>query len=342
VARCFSDGPTLKHYTYDGLGRLIRTQSPFPTPQHAALGEVRSERFYYDGIRRIQETRLDPSKNLGGAMLAGDPQVESAALASLQEAKAGTGDPAAAEIDLTAAPLTLENQLLAMADPGPGPGPGPDQPASPVQLVREYVWGPGDAWHPATVDELLCYYGEGREAYWPIQDSSGDVAAVCVPGLQANGYAARVAAQQRYDAYGQVLSADHLLPHAFLAVGHKGLFYDRLDRGVSDPAARGSAVPPQQRHHRDPAPGPLRPRPVPRPQPHDAPRRRRPQRHRPGVPHLRQPADVLNLDALAAGPVVRRRGAGAVHAGGSECDGACTNPMAPTTWTGNSSRNRSV
>ncbi len=241
---CLVSGPTLKHYTYDGLGRLIRTQSPFPTPQHAALGEVRSERFYYDGIRRIQETRLDPSKNLGGAMLAGDPQIESAAQASLQEAQAGTGDPVAAEIDLTAAPLTLENQLLAMADPGPGPGPGPDQPASPVQLVREYVWGPGDAWHPASVDELLCYYGEGREAYWPIQDSSGDVAAVCVPGTQANGYAARVAAQQRYDAYGQVISADHLLPHAFLAAGHKGLFYDRLDRGVSDGSARGSTIPP--------------------------------------------------------------------------------------------------
>src|SRR5690606_4152290 len=118
----------------------------------------------------------------------------------------------------------------------------PGQTASRVVLVREYVWGPGDAWHPASVDELLVYYGEGREAYWPLQDSAGDVAAVCDAGGEAG--LARVAAQQRYDAYGQVLSADHIHPHAFLAVGHKGLFYDRLDRGVSDATVVGSVVPP--------------------------------------------------------------------------------------------------
>lgn len=57
----------IKHYTYDGLGRLVRTQSPFPIP-NTAKGMVRSERFYYDGIRRIQETRLDPVKSLAGAL----------------------------------------------------------------------------------------------------------------------------------------------------------------------------------------------------------------------------------------------------------------------------------
>ena len=54
-------GPMLKHYTYDGLGRLVRCQSPFPNIQEAVDGQVRSERYYYDGIRRIQETVLDPS-----------------------------------------------------------------------------------------------------------------------------------------------------------------------------------------------------------------------------------------------------------------------------------------
>jgi len=53
---------------------------------------------------------------------------------------------------------------------------------------------------------------------------------------------ARVAAQWTYDAYGSVLSADHLAPHAFLHCGHKGLFFDRLDVGVADTAIPGAAA----------------------------------------------------------------------------------------------------
>ena len=43
--------------------------------------------------------------------------------------------------------------------------------------------------------------------------------------------------------------------------------------------------------------------------------------HHPVISRLCESADVLNLDTLAAGPVVRRRGPQAVHAGGPECDG---------------------
>ncbi|MDX2147443.1 MAG: hypothetical protein SFZ23_07955 [Planctomycetota bacterium] len=48
----------------------------------------------------------------------------------------------------------------------------------------------------------------------------------------------------RYDAYGQCIAADHLHAHPYLAVGHKGLFFDRFDRGVSDSEAQGAAPPP--------------------------------------------------------------------------------------------------
>jgi hypothetical protein len=44
-------GLLVKHYSYDGLGRLIRTQSPWPDVQEGAVTkQVRSERFFYDGI----------------------------------------------------------------------------------------------------------------------------------------------------------------------------------------------------------------------------------------------------------------------------------------------------
>ncbi|HYE01647.1 MAG TPA: hypothetical protein VD963_00285, partial [Phycisphaerales bacterium] len=210
-------GAMLKHYTHDGLGRLVRTRSPFPNPQTASPGQERSERFYYDGIRRIQETRLDPAPPLADAMPAKG--------SSSQPLEPGT-------------PGELEG-----APAGP-PAESAPIPTAATTLVREYVWGPGDAWHPASVDELLVYYAEARKAWWPLHDASGDVAAVAAPGTSTENFRARVVAQQRYEAYGQVSSADHLLAHPFLSVGHKGLFYDRLDRGVSDSSATGAAVPP--------------------------------------------------------------------------------------------------
>lgn len=63
-------------------------------------------------------------------------------------------------------------------------------------------------------------------------DAGGDCVALCDAG--ASGGNARVVGQWVYDAYWNVISADHLYPHAFSHVGHKGLFIDRLDAGVAD------------------------------------------------------------------------------------------------------------
>ena len=58
-------GPLVKHFTYDGLGRLIRTLSPYPGPsEHNNI--LRAEHFYYDGVRRIQEVVGHPIKSLEG------------------------------------------------------------------------------------------------------------------------------------------------------------------------------------------------------------------------------------------------------------------------------------
>lgn len=60
-------GPLLKQFNHDGLGRLIRTSTPMSA---AAFGEgynfsgnptaTRSERFFYDGLRRVQELVTNP------------------------------------------------------------------------------------------------------------------------------------------------------------------------------------------------------------------------------------------------------------------------------------------
>ena len=50
-----------------------------------------------------------------------------------------------------------------------------------------------------------------------------------------SGATARVVAQYTFDAYGSVVSADYIHNHPVCAVGHKGLFFDRIDVGVADP-----------------------------------------------------------------------------------------------------------
>ena len=60
----------VKHFTYDGLGRLVRTQSPYPDPD-TSDGRVFSERYYHDGVRRIQEVATTPLASSGMAMSQG-------------------------------------------------------------------------------------------------------------------------------------------------------------------------------------------------------------------------------------------------------------------------------
>jgi hypothetical protein len=156
---------------------------------------------------------------------------------SLEQAVAAA--PEEALIEGGAAPMGLTNALM---DGGIDLGGG-------LRLSREYIWGPGDSWGASPVDELLVYYAEDRVPWWPLQDAGSDVVAVCdqsgpPPTQGGSGHTARVVAQQTYDAYGQVTTADHIYNHPFLAAGHKGLFYDRFDRGASDATAPGSSVPP--------------------------------------------------------------------------------------------------
>lgn len=196
-------GGMVKHFTYDGLGRLIRTESPYPDPSTTS-GQLRTERFYYDGIRRIQEVVTDPILDTGTAAASGDSDAMSA-VASSEEV-----DPKAATLK------TEENQAAASGG------------APVVYLDREYVWGPGDG--NAGVDELLVQYDRNRLPGWIMQDGGGDVAAIA--DLGGAGSTARVAGQWTYDAYGAPVSADTLYTHSLVRCGHKGLFVDRLDGGI--------------------------------------------------------------------------------------------------------------
>jgi len=93
------------------------------------------------------------------------------------------------------------------------------------------------------VDELLMQFGPqtvpggpSGSPTWVLQDGGGDNVALCdLNGTDGQGHGglARVVAQWVYDAYGSVVTAEHLAPHALLRCGHKSQFIDRLDVGVA-------------------------------------------------------------------------------------------------------------
>ncbi len=236
-------GLLVKHYSYDGLGRLIRTQSPWPDVQEGAVTkQVRSERFFYDGIRRIQELVTDPVLNKTAAMTTGDPglielaEAEGEILGENEEALEGEF-----VFDGDTTSLKLEDGQSAAQGGGTGGGGGGSYVLL-TYLAREYIWGPGDS--HAGVDELLVYFNHNRWAYWPLQDAGGDIVSVCDMGgtNPAGGNAARVCGQWRYDAYGAATASEHLAAFPQLHCGHKALFFDRLDIGV-DPGAQGIEPP---------------------------------------------------------------------------------------------------
>ena len=195
-----SMGPMLKHFVYDGFGRLIRTTSPAPEPD-SAPSMVRAVNYYYDGARRVQEILSEDVASIAASQSSGDPQLEALASSS-------TPEPAP---DGSNAPLALQ---MGQLNPVPYSR----------NIHREYVWGPGDN----GFDEILLQTDELDHEHWCLQDAGGDL--VALVKVTANQPA--VVRQWTYDAYGAILTAEHLGASLESHIGHKGLFADRLDVGV--------------------------------------------------------------------------------------------------------------
>jgi YD repeat-containing protein len=202
-------GPPIKSFVYDGVGRLARTISPITAPegyyfavptgnappaaQYTYVTAInRSERFYYDGVRRIQEVVTNP------LLVNEEHDIVTMAEELYQQNQGNTL--------YTGAMFTRAQYVW-----GPGDN-GPDE------LLC--MLDPRDSSHSS-------YQTLGGKPWYVLTDAQGDlVSLVHQPG--ATG-AAQVAGQWTYSPYGQVLTYDSYVPHPVVVFGHKTLVVDRLD-----------------------------------------------------------------------------------------------------------------
>jgi hypothetical protein len=153
-----------------------------------ASGEVRVERYFYDGVRRISEVVTDPMESVALALTG---EAGSQAQGEAQQAVSEEED------------LETEGLTVGVQQAQSGSGANPNTPVGGQHLAREYIWGPGDA----GLDELLVQFDASRSASWPVHDAGGDLVAL----LDTNGTAAsgtttaRVIGEWTYDPYGNVV-----------------------------------------------------------------------------------------------------------------------------------------
>jgi len=182
-------GALVKHFTYDGVGRLIAVRSPRPGPSGANTSgsnvPVRDEHLYYDGIRRVQEVVHDFSTPDGN----GDRELQVALLT--REYIWGPGD-GPAGVDELLAMFDGEAQgkpwwvlqdaggdIVAICE-SPQPG-GPGTTLSPARVAGQWVY---DAYGAALTAETLHPHPElhgGHKGLF-FDRLDGDVAASSAAG----------------------------------------------------------------------------------------------------------------------------------------------------------------
>lgn len=199
-------GDTIVHFTYDPFGRLIRRQAPHPGSSNG----VRSEHYYYDGVRRIQELFSDPittaSPPTGGAGVGGGVGIGSEGEAG----EAGTLDTGGATVP-------------------PGTGPPTPIDIGDQWIDREYIYTPG------YVDEFIVQIDRNGDPLFVLHDETGSVV-----GL-VNG-AGELVRQYTWDPYGTLLFTELHASHAYNRIGHKGLFAERLNVNTLQPTLTAGAV----------------------------------------------------------------------------------------------------
>jgi hypothetical protein len=107
----------IRAYVYDAFGRLARSYGPYPDPE-SSNGQLRTERYYYDGARRIQEVVVDPAANLDLALMANAGTPQGAELLAAATQAASTSGSTGITVDTELLPTAVEEVQVTQAPTG--------------------------------------------------------------------------------------------------------------------------------------------------------------------------------------------------------------------------------
>ncbi len=216
-------------YVHDGLGRLIRKE----TPLTSGTTSLQIKDLYYDGVRRIQEVIFRPDVRDVG--VSEEFTVEQGDGSEYVEIESGVNDEAARTTSEDGGEPEIGEQDVNRIGLG--------QSTAQTWTDREYVYGPG------YVDEFVCQIDRNDAVLFMLQDANYNVVGlvagtgvtdrngdVVPPGTLLEQYTwepyGGLVATQYFNAAGQLTTT---WAHAVNRVGHQGLFFDRLDAGETDP-----------------------------------------------------------------------------------------------------------
>ncbi|MFO0972174.1 MAG: polymorphic toxin-type HINT domain-containing protein [Phycisphaerae bacterium] len=223
-------------YQYDAWSRLVQVNhaaGPLPDPlaqmQGVETGVVLPAyvgdlvvRYVYDGFGRLVE-KTTPIERHGPTVL----RTKAFYYDGVRRIQEVLIEPVEGEFDTIFFLDEWDGGTSNTELPGEG-GTGPQEIITSsgsflAWVDREYVWGTGET------DELVCQFDKLGRAMYVIQDAGGDVTGL----LDDTG---SLVEQISYEPYGAVRWAESYSPHPVSRVGHKGLFFERFDGSVSDPA----------------------------------------------------------------------------------------------------------
>ena len=137
---------------------------------------TRSERYYYDGIRRIQEVRVNEVFSQEESLLISSAPAVQQAAQQIENATNAEG----VELEPSTTPIGVEAEQLAfsMSESNSGAFEGVIPFSVEPEIFREYIYGPGDG--PGGVDEIIAMFdGTNRaEGWWhhPVCHQAGSAA----------------------------------------------------------------------------------------------------------------------------------------------------------------------
>jgi hypothetical protein len=198
-------GSLIFRYVYDGVGRVIRKE----LRESDGISQLRIEKYYYDGVRRIQDVITRPLASAQPPPCEPEPVSKEGAESEWKDAE---GQPQGTELEPCKKGDPEESATSV---------------ASETWTDREYVYGPGD------VNEFILQIDAQGNPIYMLQD--GNLNVVGLVTVDPSDGSVDVRRQDVYTPYGELTATDLDPTLADNKVGFQGMFFDRFTTAAADP-----------------------------------------------------------------------------------------------------------